>query len=403
MWHQTHTAHCSAYGMQAVFPPRRQSFTRGEMGNPTTLRRTCSTALLAVLVFPSAGVAQTNQTPLDCDSVMRTTADFMEDAAVPGAAVAILNRGEPICVVTRGLANMELGVPVTRHTVFELASLTKQMTAALVLTLAGDGILSPDDRLTTYVAEGPAGWDPITLRQLLGHMAGLGHAFEPKAHGSYLVEYDTETMLEGAASTPMVSRPGTDWEYSDQGYFLAGLFVERATDRRFDELMTERLFVPLGMTNTRFLDQHAIIPNRAAGYTVVDGDLQNNRRVWQFELTPHFGVMSTIDDMIRWERGLVLGHVVPSDATEEITAPYRVFFENGDHRMAYGMGWQIHDFGDRRIVEHSGYTGTHYMRDLTTGLSVIILTNRDSNAGPHPSILAKRIARLADPDFPLVE
>ena len=375
------------------------------MRNPATPRRACraTTALFAVLLLPSSSEAQTSPTPLDCDAAARMTAGFMEDASVPGVAVAILDAGEPVCVVTQGLADLEHRVPVTRETVFELASLTKQMTAALVATLAREGVLSLDDRLTTYVDEGPDGWDPITVRQLLGHMAGLRHAFEPKAYGSYLVEYDTETMLQGAAATPMLSRPGTDWEYSDQGYFLAGLSLERATDRRFDELMTERFFEPLGMTNTRFLDQHAIIPNRAAGYTVVDGELKNNRRVWQFELTPHFGVMSTIDDMTRWERGLVRGDVIPAAVTEAITAPYRVFFENDDHRMAYGMGWQIHDLAGRRIVEHSGYTGTHYMRDLTTGLSVIVLTNRDSNAGPHPSILAKRIARLADPDFPLTD
>ena len=360
-------------------------------------------SLAATLAFASHASAQAAPRPLDCERVARATALFIEKSIVPGAAVAIFEDGEPVCVVTRGYANLELGVPVTRQTVFELASLTKQMTASLVVTLARDGVLSLDDRLKTYVDEGPDEWNPITLRQLLGHMAGLRHAFEPKAHGSYLVEYDTETMLRGAAATPMHSKPGTDWEYSDQGYFLAGLAVERATDRRLAEVMARRFFDPLGMTDTRFLDQHAIIPGRAAGYTVVDGKLMNNRRVWQFELTPHFGVMSTVDDMISWERDLVQGKAIPADATKETTTPYRLFFENSGHRMAYGMGWQIHDVGGRRVVEHSGYTGTHYLRDLTTGLSVLVLTNRDSNAGPHPSILARSLARLADPDFPLVD
>lgn len=375
------------------------------MRNLTTSRPTypAKIALLTVLIFPASGEAQSSPTPLECDAVARTSVEFMEDAAVPGAAVAILNRGEPICVVTRGMANLELGVPVTRQTVFELASLTKQMTAALVATLAREGVLALDDRLTRYVDTGPEGWSTITLRQLLGHMAGLRHAFEPKAYGSYLVEYDTDTMLEGATAAPMIAEPGQEWEYSDQGYFLLGLAVERATDRVFAELMTERFFQPLGMTDTRFLDQHEIIPGRAAGYTVVDGVVRNNRRVWHFELTPHFGVMSTLDDMIKWERGLVQGEVIPTKVSELITSANRVFFETSEHRMAYGMGWQIHDFGERRVVEHAGSTGTYYLRDLTTGWSVIVLTNRDSNAGPHPSILAKRLARLADSEFPLVK
>lgn len=358
--------------------------------------------ILPFLIYPASGNAQTDLAPLDCDAAMRMTAEFMQASSIPGAAVAVLADGEPLCVITQGLANVELDVPVTRQTVFELASLTKQMTAALVVALARDGVLSLGDHLTTYVDEGLSGWNEITLRQLLGHMAGLRHAFEPKSHGSYLVEYDTETMLEGAAATPMIAEPGEEWEYSDQGYFLVGLAVERATDRTFADLMAERLFRPLGMANTRFLDQHEIIPDRASGYTVIDGELRNNRRVWQFELTPHFGVMSTIDDMIEWERGLIGAEVIPAEVSEVITTPYRIFFERNGHRMAYGMGWQIHDIGQRRIVEHSGSTGTHYLRDLTTGLSVVVLTNRDSNAGPHPSILANRLARLADPAFPLV-
>ncbi len=364
-------------------------------------RRGGTMALLGILISSSPGATQSPDDPLDCEAVRRETADFMEDSSVPGAAVAVLRNGEPLCVVTLGLANVELNVPVTRETVFELASLTKQMTAALVVAFAREGMLSLDDPLTRYVDEGPEEWDPITIRQLLGHMAGLRHDFEPRAHGSYLLEYDTRLMFEGAAATQLLSPPGTDWEYSDQGYFLAGLALERATGRRFSDLMTERFFAPLAMTRTRFLDQHDIIPGRAAGYTVVDGQWKNNRRVWQFELTPHFGVMSTIDDMVRWEQGLVRGEVIPQDVTDEVTKPYREFFENDDHRMAYGLGWQIHDIDGRRIAEHSGYTGTHYLRDLTTGLSVIVLTNRDSNAGPHPSVLATRIAGLADAEFPL--
>lgn len=97
------------------------------------------------------------------------------------------------------------------------------------------------------------------------------------------------------------------------------------------------------------------------------------------------------------------GTVVSSEVTDRITTPYRVFYEGENHAISYGMGWQIHEVDGRRIAQHPGYTGTYYLRDLTTGISVIVLTNRDSNAGPHPSILAIKLARLADPDFPAID
>lgn len=107
--------------------------------------------------------------------------------------------------------------------------------------------------------------------------------------------------------------------------------------------------------------------------------------------------------MVRWERGLSEGTVVSSEVTDRVTTSYRVFYEGEDHVISYGMGWQIHEMDGRRIAQHAGYTGTYYLRDLTTGLSVIVLTNRDSNAGPHPSTLAMKLARLADPTFPAID
>ena len=323
----------------------------------------------------------------------------MQDEMVPGIAIAILQEGTTLYTQTYGYSNLELKTEVTSKTVFELASLTKQMTAALITTLANEGKLSLDDKISKYIDSIPEGWNPLTIRQLLGHMGGLVHSFEPKYNGSYLLNYPKIDMLEAAKGTPMLSIPGTDWEYSDQGYFLAGYVAEKATGKEFDELMQEKIFTPMKMNDTRFLDQNEIIPNRADGYIVNQGKYMNNRRQWQFELTPHFGVMSTIIDMIKYEKGLVNG-LLSKNVSSEISTPYRIFYKDGDHQHAYGLGWEIHDFGNRRIVTHSGYTGTVYLRDLKTGLSIIILTNRDENQGTSQNVLARRLAKEVDHSFP---
>ncbi|MBC7922285.1 MAG: beta-lactamase family protein, partial [Ferruginibacter sp.] len=184
------------------------------------------TLLLLVLsgtVFPCRA-----QPRVDVRRIDSTVTRFLKEAKVPGAAIAVLKRGELLYVGAYGFSNLELNTLVSQKTVFELASLTKQMTAALVVTLAHERKLSLEDKLVAYVDDAPAAWNPITVRQLLGHMAGLEMAFEPKMNGSYLLNYSKEVMLKAAKETPMHSTPGTDWEYSDEGYFLAGVVVEKA-------------------------------------------------------------------------------------------------------------------------------------------------------------------------------
>lgn len=353
--------------------------------------------LLSVLLLSVTSQAQRK---VDTRKIESTVKSFMDTARVPGVALAILKNGELLYVGVYGVSNLELNTAVTRNTVFELASVTKQMTAFLALTLASEGKLSQEDKLVKYVDSTPVAWDPITIHQLLGHMAGLKMDFEPTMHGSYLLDNSKALMLKSAKETPMASVPGTKWKYSDQGYFLAGLAMENATHRNFDSLMTEKFFQPMGMKHTRFLNQNDIIPNRAQGYLVKDGQYKHDRRTWQFDLTPHFGVMSTIDDMVLYEKSLVKGDIITPAVVKEGTTPYRVFYKKDGEQYAYGLGWEVRDFGSRRIAEHSGYTGTAYVRDLQTGLSIILLTNRDANFGPHPFKLAHAIAKIVDSTFP---
>lgn len=145
-----------------------------------------------------------------------------------------------------------------------------------------------------------------------------------------------------------------------------------------------------------------IIPNRAAGYIIKNGQYKNNRRQWQFELTTHFGVMSTIDDMVKYDKGITRA-IINKKVFDEITKPYRIFYKDSIQQYSYGMGWEIHDFNDRRILVYSGYTGTVYLKDLKTGLSIIVLTNRDENQGTSQHKLTKLIAKEVDKLFPNFE
>lgn len=325
-----------------------------------------------------------------------------EEGHFPGVAVTVMRDGEPVHVGTHGMADLAHEVPVTTRTVFEIASLTKQMTALAVMTLVEEGRLSLDDPLVEWVEDAPAAWAGITVDQLLSHTAGLAHHFEQTVDGVHLLEYSRDDMLASAKSTPMVAEPGTDWNYSDQGYFLLGVILEEVTGQSYAEFLQSTFFRPLGMEQTHLLDQRRIVPHLAQGYAWKDGILQRNRRVWQFALTSHFGVMSSLHDMMLWEAELSDPQVVNREALQATWDIQRTF-DTGDScdTWGYARGWQVVVVKGRRILSHGGYAGTAYIRAVDTGLSVIVLTNReDTPEGPSPISLGWEAAHTVDPTIP---
>ncbi|MHA6287265.1 serine hydrolase domain-containing protein [Maricaulis sp. CAU 1757] len=327
---------------------------------------------------------------------------LMAEGHFPGAAVAVIRDGAPIHVGTYGMASLEHAVPVHTGTVFELASLTKAMTALAVLSLAEAGELSLDDPVVDYLPRHAPDWAEITIDHLLANTGGLEHRFEHTVEGVLLTDYSTEAMLDSAIATPVRSAAGEDWHYSDQGYFLLGLVIEAVTGERWADHMQVTYFQPLGMAQTRRLEQSAVIAHRAEGYDWVEGETVRNRRVWQFGLMSHFGIMSSLEDMMRWEAELTSPETVSASAlagTAEIRRPFTT--GASCETWGYARGWMAHHAGGSRILVHGGYAGTAYLRDLDRGLSVIVLTNRQD--GPHavsPTDIAWAVAHRVEPDLP---
>lgn len=323
---------------------------------------------------------------------------LMEEGHFPGVAITVMRAGKPVHVSTHGMANLAHEVPVTTQTVFEIASLTKQMTALAIMTLVEEERLSLDDRLVKWIDNAPPAWDKITVDQLLSHTAGLSHHFERTVNGVHLLENSRDDMLASAKSAPMVAKPGSDWNYSDQGYFLLGVIIEEVTGQSYAEFMEATFFRPLGMDQTHLLDQRKIVPHLAQGYAWNDGKLQRNRRVWQFALTSHFGVMSSLDDLIRWEAELSNPKLINRKALEA-TWEIQRSFDTGRQcdTWGYARGWQVLVVNGRRILTHGGYSGTAYIRDVDTGLSVIVLTNREDTPNAlHPLSLGWAAAHAVD-------
>jgi CubicO group peptidase (beta-lactamase class C family) len=182
----------------------------------------------------------------------------------------------------------------------------------------------------------------------------------------------TEEDFGAIAKDPISFAPGHRFQYSDAGYFLLGMIIEKASGLRYRDFLTEQFFQPLGMTSTSIIDQWAIVKHRAAGYTIRDGQVSNIRHVQQAELPSHWGVLSTVTDMAKWDQSLAAGKVIKKSTLGEMWTPVRL--KNGQP-YPYGYGWEVERLGGRRMITHAGLSGTEYTILPDDRLTIIVLTN----------------------------
>src|SRR4029077_12706039 len=155
----------------------------------------------------------------------------------------------------------------TGDSVYEVLSVGKQFTAACVLLLAREGKLSLDKAASSYLPTLPASWQTITVRQLLAHTSGLAeYTSAPGWRQSVRLDRTPDDLIAPVMIMPLVFAPGTDWKYSNTDYYVLGKIIEQTSGTSYGEFLQQRIFQPLGMTETRLNDLHAIVPGRATGY-----------------------------------------------------------------------------------------------------------------------------------------
>ncbi len=305
----------------------------------------------------------------------------MKKRRIPGLALVVIKDGEIVKMQGYGIANLEHDTPVTPDTVFDLASVTKQFTATAIMSLVEDGKVKLDDPIIKYLPRSPRKWNGITVRHLLTHTAGLASLDDGFASLPGKIDYTTAEFFKSATEDPMSFAPGANYQYSDVGYFLLGMIIEKASGQRYGDFLAERFFKPLGMTSTSIDDQWAVVKNRAAGYTIRNGQIANIRRVQQVELLSHCGVFSTVRDLAKWDNALGSGKVVKESSLAAMWTPVKL---NNGSPYPYGFGWEIGAEQGHKTISHSGYTGTEYTRFPDDKLTVIALTNLGLHNGDEP-------------------
>ncbi len=324
----------------------------------------------------------------------------MQFRKIPGVAIAIIDH-DRVMKRVYGSANLETDTLVRTDSVFEIASVTKPFTASGVMLLVQDGKIHLEDSIDTLIEHTPASWKGITVRHLLSHTSGLRGGGWVECNGSPLLDISTRQQFEDIVKSPLLYAPGEGATYSDPGYFLLGMIIEKASGMRYRDFMQQRVFVPTGMTSTRILDRDEIVKGHVSCYTLQNGRIKHNRRVWQHELPSYFGMLTTIDDMVRWDLALRKGQLLRSETLFSMWTP--TMLKNGELALVdgqpYGLGWFVGGVKGHRIVGHPGFLGSVVFRFLDDGLTIIVFTNLDVASGSHQVKLALGMASRLRPEL----
>lgn len=331
--------------------------------------------------------------------------DFMKSVQkalhIPGLAYAVIKDGKVVLREDLGQANLTYGVPVKPETVFLLASITKSFTATAIMQLVEQGKVDLDANLSTYLTDAPDSWKDISVRNLLTHTAGLSDRWEEKEMAMWRLVYTKAQMYEASKAKPLDHRPGETWQYSDQGFFLLGMIVEKVSGVSYRQYLVDNLFKPAGMERSTTISLDEITPNLAQGYSLRAGKPFNNNRRSEYGMTSHFGIVSSVDDLVKYDQALTKGAIVKKHSMEEMWTPGKL----GDGSTltavagSYGLGWFLETFNGHHIVQHGGSTGTAYFKLPDNGLTIIVLTNLEQLSGGDALGLARTIAKVYVPDL----
>lgn len=281
--------------------------------------------------------------------------------------------GRPVFRRAYGLANREWDVPNTPDAVFRLASVTKQFTAAAVLLLEQQGKLAVSDPVGRHLSDVPKAWADVTLLQLMTHTAGIPDA-QPAltfAPGGFTRGYRPKQIIDLVKDRPLDGTPGETFRYSNTGYVLLGMVIEAASGREYGAFLKEAIFDPLGMADTAYERPGAVVRRRATGYT---GRASGSAPYLNpTQLYAGGGLVSTADDLLKWDRALAGDHLLGPAAKRTFFAPVK----NG-----YACGVGVGERFGRPMHWHGGAllpfgVRTYLLRHPDAGLCVVVLGNQD--------------------------
>src|SRR5215475_12819576 len=313
----------------------------------------------------------------------------------PGCAAAVSLNGDVVFEKAFGLADLELNVPNTPQTIFESGSVAKQFTAAALVLLQQEGKLSLDDPVRKYIPELPDYGSPLTIRHMLNHTAGLRDwgtvmALTGAGRGDRVITqdlaFDVITHQRALNFTP-----GAEYSYSNSGYNLAAIIIERVSKQKYPVFVEERLFKPIGMKNSSWRDDYQrIVPGRAQAYS------RQGNGPWRLDMPlmnvyGNGGMLTTVGDWMKWNAML---------DSQSLGAPLVSALEtqgvlNDGRKIAYALGLEVGKYRNLKDVSHGGSTAgyqTFLARYPDNKVSVAVMCNGSSpSAGEIAAVITDEI------------
>ncbi len=310
----------------------------------------------------------------------------------PGAVVMVIKNGKPIFKKAYGLANLEEKTLVTLNTNFRLASVTKQFTAMCLMMLVARGQLTYEQTLQQVFPEFPAYGHNITIRHLLQHTSGL-IAYEdliPDTATVQVLDKDVLAMMMAQDSTYFA--PGSEYRYSNSGYAVLAMVIEKISGQPFVKFLQKNIFKPLGMKNTvAYQKGSSTVKHRAMGYRQEGGRFVFSDQSLTSAVLGDGGIYSSVEDLFKWDQALYTEKLVKKTTLE-------LAFTSGSlangKSLDYGFGWRIDQYHNQPRLWHTGSTSGFrnvIQRYPEARFTVIILTNR---AEPDVAPLADKLAEL---------
>jgi len=335
----------------------------------------------------------------------------MASPSAPGAAVLVVHDGRTVFSRGYGITDLRTRDRIDSQTNFRLASFTKQFTATCIMLLAHDGKLHYDDHLTDFFPEFPAYGKPITIRNLLNHTSGLPdyedllmkrYPNTPEQQIPQILDAGVLKLLEQQTAPKFPA--GTKWEYSNSGYAVLAMIVEKVSGKPFGQFLHERIFAPLKMDHTLAYEKGKNeVPHRAFGHSKEANGWQETDQSPTSAVLGDGGIYSSLEDLAKWDRALREHTLVTEAEMQPALSPVQPKggpATTGNRPVSYGFGWFLDPYQGHKRMHHDGETTgfrTTIQRFPDDNLTVIVLANRGDL---DPEQLALRVADLYLPRKP---
>lgn len=304
---------------------------------------------------------------------------------LPGVAALVVKDGHPILRKAYGMANVELGVQARPEHVFRIGSTTKLFTATAVMLLADEGKLALDTPVGRYLPDTPLHWDKVTIAHLLTHTSGIPNLSMDSGYWrtSVRLEHAPSELVDPVRARPLAFPPGTRFDYSNTGYNLLGLVIEKVTGKPYYTFLEERISKPLGLQHTREGSDGTFIPGLVTGYR--QGPIPA-LPVANSNMYAGGGLVSTVDDLAAFMIALQSGKLVSPANVRRMNTSY--VLPDGK-ATGYGLGAWLRQVGGKRLVGHGGYIVNFYSQlemDVDSGIVAVTLHNGDKFGGDNEEL-----------------